>query len=82
VAEEADVSASTVARLLDTVSYSRQTIPDCIGIDEFKVTLIQENINASLLIQESTVFLIYYLTEDRSIFQLISEKFLVQSVTA
>jgi transposase len=36
VAEEADVSASTVARLLDTVSYSRQTIPDCIGIDEFK----------------------------------------------
>ncbi|MDF2905409.1 MAG: transposase family protein [Herbinix sp.] len=36
VAEEADVSASTVARLLDTVSYSRQTIPECIGIDEFK----------------------------------------------
>jgi hypothetical protein len=45
-----------------------------------KVTLIQENINASLLIQESTVFLIYNLTEDRSIFPLSSEKFLVQSV--
>lgn len=36
VANEADVSASTVARLLDTVSYSSPSLPDCIGIDEFK----------------------------------------------
>lgn len=36
VAEEANVSVSTVTRLLDTVSYSTPSIPECIGIDEFK----------------------------------------------
>lgn len=36
VAEEADVSANTVTRLLDTVSYPSPSLPDCIGIDEFK----------------------------------------------
>jgi len=36
VAEEVDVSASTVTRLLDTISYSAPSIPECIGIDEFK----------------------------------------------
>jgi transposase len=36
IANEADVSASTVSRLLDTVSYSLPSLPECIGIDEFK----------------------------------------------
>lgn len=36
VAEETNVSISTVTRLLDTVSYSTPSIPECIGIDEFK----------------------------------------------
>lgn len=36
VAEEANVSASTVTRLLDTVNYSIPSIPECISIDEFK----------------------------------------------
>lgn len=36
VANEADISASTVARLLDTVSYSSPSLPECIAIDEFK----------------------------------------------
>ncbi|NLK27245.1 MAG: ISL3 family transposase [Clostridiales bacterium] len=36
VAEDVNVSVSTVARILDTVNYSAPSIPDCIGIDEFK----------------------------------------------
>ncbi|NLK28446.1 MAG: ISL3 family transposase [Clostridiales bacterium] len=36
VANEVNVSASTIARLLDTVSYSSPSLPECIGIDEFK----------------------------------------------
>ena len=36
VANEVDVSASTIARLLDTVSYSSPSLPECIAIDEFK----------------------------------------------
>lgn len=36
VAEEVDVSVSTVTRLLDTVHYSAPSLPECIGIDEFK----------------------------------------------
>lgn len=36
VAEEANVSVNTVTRLLDTLKYTTPTIPDCIGIDEFK----------------------------------------------
>jgi transposase len=36
VAEEANVSINTVVRLLDTVNYSAPSLPDCIGIDEFK----------------------------------------------
>jgi transposase len=36
VAETANVSVNTVARLLDTVNYSTPTLPECISIDEFK----------------------------------------------
>lgn len=36
VADEVNVSASTVTRLLDTINYSIPTIPECISIDEFK----------------------------------------------
>ena len=36
VAEEANVSVSTVTRLLDTVNYSIPSLPECISIDEFK----------------------------------------------
>ncbi len=36
VAKEANVSVNTVTRLLDTVSYSSPSIPECISIDEFK----------------------------------------------
>jgi transposase len=36
VAQAANVSPSTVTRLLDTVSYGVQKLPDCISIDEFK----------------------------------------------
>lgn len=36
VAEETNVSITTVARLLDTISYSTPSIPTCISIDEFK----------------------------------------------
>jgi transposase len=36
IANEVDVSASTIARLLDTVSYSSPSLPECIAIDEFK----------------------------------------------
>ena len=36
VALQTNVSASTVARILDSISYSRQTLPEAISIDEFK----------------------------------------------
>ena len=36
VAQTANVSVSTVSRLLDTVSYTSPSIPSCIAIDEFK----------------------------------------------
>lgn len=36
VAEETNVSVSTITRLLDTINYSTPSIPECIGIDEFK----------------------------------------------
>jgi transposase len=36
ISEETNVSISTIIRLLDTISYSTPTIPECIGIDEFK----------------------------------------------
>ena len=36
VANEAGISASSVSRLLDTVSYSSPSLPGCIAIDEFK----------------------------------------------
>lgn len=35
-AEKANVSLATVNRILDTVSYERQTLPEAISIDEFK----------------------------------------------
>lgn len=36
VAQDANVSVSTVTRLLDTISYSSPSLPECIAIDEFK----------------------------------------------
>ena len=36
VAETMNVSVNTVTRLLDTVSYSIPSLPECISIDEFK----------------------------------------------
>lgn len=36
VANDTNVSVNTVSRLLDTVSYSVPSIPECISIDEFK----------------------------------------------
>jgi len=36
VAEMANVSVNTVTRLLDTLSYTIPSIPECISIDEFK----------------------------------------------
>ena len=36
VALQTNVSASTVVRILDSISYSRQTLPEAISIDEFK----------------------------------------------
>lgn len=36
VAKTTNVSVNTVTRLLDTVSYSNSSLPECISIDEFK----------------------------------------------
>lgn len=36
VALQTNVSASTVSRILDSISYSRQKLPEAISIDEFK----------------------------------------------
>ena len=36
VAEATNVSVSTVTRILDTLSYSPPSLPECISIDEFK----------------------------------------------
>jgi transposase len=36
VAEETNVSVSTVTRLFDTVNYSTPSLPSCLSIDEFK----------------------------------------------
>lgn len=36
VAEATNVSVNTVTRLLDTVSYTKTSLPECISIDEFK----------------------------------------------
>ena len=36
VADSTNVSVNTVARLLDTVSYTIPSVPECISIDEFK----------------------------------------------
>lgn len=36
VAEETNVSVTTVTRLLDTISYTSPTLPSCLSIDEFK----------------------------------------------
>jgi transposase len=36
VAEDTNVSVSTVARIMDAIHYSTPTLPDCIGIDKFK----------------------------------------------
>lgn len=36
VAQEVNVSVSTVTRLLDTINYSIPSVPECISIDEFK----------------------------------------------
>lgn len=36
VAEETNVSVTTVTRLLDTISYTSPTLPPCLSIDEFK----------------------------------------------
>lgn len=36
VAEETNVSATTVTRLLDTINYTTPSLPTCLSIDEFK----------------------------------------------
>ena len=63
VAVTTNVSVNTVTRLLDTISYTIPSVPECISIDEFKGSQILVSTNVYSLMARNTVFLISYQIE-------------------